>query len=77
MRGAQVSLTHPDAYPMMQALIAAGVVGDFRAPDVLRFGFAPLYVSGPDVVTAVARLVDIVDSGRYREARFNQRKAVT
>ncbi len=77
LRGAQVSLTHPDGYAMIQALIAEGVVGDFRAPDVLRFGFAPLYVSGRDVEAAVACLVDIVDHRRYREARFNQRKAVT
>lgn len=76
-RGAQISLTHPEGYAIMQALIAEAVVGDFRAPDVLRFGFAPLYVSGGDVATAVARLVDIVDSGRYREPRFAQRKAVT
>lgn len=76
-RGAQVSLTHADGYPMVQALIAEGVVSDFRAPNVLRFGFAPLYVSGPDVAAAVARLVAIVDDERYRDARFMHRKAVT
>jgi kynureninase len=76
-RGAQVSLTHPEGYAIMQALIAEAVVGDFRAPDVLRFGFAPLYVSGGDVAAAVARLVDIVDSGRYRDPGFARRKAVT
>ncbi len=76
-RGAQVSLTHAEGYAIVQALIAEAVVGDFRAPDVLRFGFAPLYVSGADVAAAAARLVDIVDSGRYRDPRFAQRKAVT
>lgn len=76
-RGAQVSLTHAEGYAIVQALIAEAVVGDFRAPDVLRFGFAPLYVSGADVTAAVARLVDIVDSGRHRDPRFAQRKAVT
>lgn len=76
-RGAQVSLTHAEGYAIVQALIADGVVGDFRAPDVLRFGFAPLYVSGADVAAAAARLADIVDSGRYRDPRFRQRQAVT
>lgn len=76
-RGAQVSLTHSDAYAIVQALIAEGVTSDFRAPDVLRFGLAPLYVSGADVAAAVAHIVGIVDSARYREPRFNQRRAVT
>jgi kynureninase len=76
-RGGHVSLAHPDGYPMMQALIAAGVVGDFRAPDVLRFGFAPLYLRYADVWDAVERLDAVVGSGRWREPRFAARAAVT
>ena len=58
-RGSQVSLRHPHGYPVMQALIARGVVGDFREPDVLRFGFAPLYVRYRDVWDAVEALREV------------------
>jgi kynureninase len=77
-RGSQVSFSHPDAgYPIMQALIARGVIGDFRAPDILRFGFTPLYVRYLDVWDAVEQFVQVLESGEWREARFNQRSAVT
>ena len=76
-RGSQVSLAHPEAYAMVQALIARGVVGDFRAPDLLRFGFAPLYTRFVDVWDAVDRLVDVVESGAWTDARFRVRDAVT
>ncbi|PAT30992.1 kynureninase [Vandammella animalimorsus] len=94
-RGSQVSLTRPwgagadgqdsGAYAIMQALIARGVIGDFRAGggpgsphlDILRFGFTPLYVGFEDVWQAVAQLRDVLDSGQWREPRFNQRQAVT
>ena len=76
-RGAQVSYRHPDGYPIMQALIEAGVVGDFRAPDVLRFGFAPLYVTGEQVREAVRRLSSVLQSAVWREKRFQKRAAVT
>lgn len=59
-RGSQVSLRHPHARPIMQALIARGVIGDFRTPDVLRFGFAPLYVRYVDVWDAVAALEEVM-----------------
>ncbi len=61
----------------MQALIARGVIGDFRAPDILRFGFTPLYTRHVDVYDAVEALRDVLDSGEWREPRFSQRAAVT
>jgi kynureninase len=61
----------------MQALIARGVVGDFRAPDILRFGFTPLYTRFVDVWHAVGHLQQVLEGGEWREARFNQRAAVT
>lgn len=77
-RGSQVSFAHPSAgYPMMQALIARGVIGDFRAPDILRFGFTPLYTRFIDVWDAVEQLAQVLHSGEWREPRFNQRAAVT
>ena len=76
-RGSQVALTHEDGYAIVQALIARGVVGDFRMPNILRFGFAPLYISFEDVWTAVATLKDIMESGVWREPRFAVRAAVT
>ncbi|MFL5238966.1 MAG: kynureninase [Rhizomicrobium sp.] len=76
-RGCQVSLRHPHGYAIMQALIADGVIGDFRAPDIMRFGFAPLYTRYVDIFDAVAKLADIMHHGRWREERFNARAAVT
>ena len=76
-RGSQVSFAHPDGYPIMQALIARGVIGDFRAPDILRFGFTPLYVGYEDVARAVDHLVEVMTAQEWREPRFNQRAAVT
>ncbi|MEO8156100.1 MAG: kynureninase [Rhizobacter sp.] len=77
-RGSQASFSHPDAgYPIMQALIARGVIGDFRAPDILRFGFTPLYTRFVDVWDAVEHLVQVLQTEEWREPRFNQRAAVT
>jgi len=76
-RGAQVSLRHPRGFAIVQALIADGVVGDFRGPDVLRFGFAPLYVGYADVVEAVGRLHRVLTEERWRDPRFSIRAAVT
>ncbi len=76
-RGAQVSFTHPGAYPIIQALIAEGVIGDFRMPDVLRFGFSPLYLSHGDVVRAVDILQEIMESETWKQPRFQSRAAVT
>ncbi|HMM83961.1 MAG: kynureninase [Gammaproteobacteria bacterium] len=78
LRGSQVSWRRAEGgYAIVQALIARGVVGDFRAPDVLRFGFAPLYTRFVDVFDAVEQLRQVLDSGQWREPRFHQRAAVT
>ena len=76
-RGSQLSYRHEHAFALCQALIARGVVGDFRTPDVLRFGFAPAYVRHEDCWRAVAALREVLDSGEWREDRFNRRAAVT
>jgi kynureninase len=76
-RGSHVSFAHPDGYAIMQALIARGVIGDFRAPDILRFGCTPLYLRFTDIWDAVEILAEVVASGEYRQARFNRRAAVT
>jgi kynureninase len=76
-RGNQVSLTHPDGYAIMQALIARGVIGDFRSPDVLRFGFAPLYIGYGNVFEAVDHLAAVIESGAWRDPAFAARAAVT
>ncbi len=77
LRGSQISLIHPHGYEIMAALIEAGVIGDFRAPDHLRFGFTPLYLRYVDVFDAVQRLSDIMEDERWREPRFAVRSAVT
>jgi kynureninase len=76
-RGSQVSLRHSDGYAIMQALIAQGVIGDFREPDTIRFGFAALYTRYVDVFDAVAKLAEIMRRGVWREERFHVRAAVT
>lgn len=76
-RGSQVSFSHPNAYEIMQALIARGVIGDFRAPSTLRFGFTPLYVRYADVWRAVVILEEILRTGAWQDARFAVRTAVT
>jgi len=76
-RGSHVTLRHPDAHPLMAALIEAGVLGDVRPPDLLRFGFNALYTSYADVFGAVTALREVTASGRYREPRFAARKTVT
>jgi kynureninase len=64
-RGSQVSFTHPHGYAVMQSLIERGVIGDYREPEIMRFGFTPLYTSYADVWDAVEILRDILDSGSY------------
>lgn len=77
LRGSHISYRHPHAFEICQALIADGVIGDFRAPDVVRFGLTPLYLSHADIWEAVDRLADILESGRWRERRFGVRGKVT
>ncbi len=76
-RGSQVSFAHPDGYAVMRALIARGVVGDFRAPDVLRFGFAPLYVRFADAWDAAGALAGVLSSHAHERPEFRRRAAVT
>jgi kynureninase len=65
VRGSQVSFSHPHGYPVMQALIARGVIGDYREPEIMRFGFTPLYTRFVDVWDAVDILADILDGQKY------------
>ena len=77
LRGSQVSFRHAEGYAIMQALIARGVIGDFRAPDILRFGFTPLYVTEADVVAAASHLRDVMKLREYERAEFRARSKVT
>jgi kynureninase len=79
-RGSQVSFTLPDGdqgYAVVQALIERGVIGDFRAPDILRFGFAPLYLRFVDAWDAADHLSAVLDSGEWNRPVFLARGAVT
>ena len=76
-RGSQVAFRHPAGYAIVQALIAENVIGDFREPDILRFGFSPLYNRFRDLETMVAKLEGIVKEGRFLKPEFNERKVVT
>jgi kynureninase len=76
-RGGQVSFRHPHGWSVMQNLIARGVIGDFRSPDVIRFGFAPLYVRHTDVWDAAEVLGEILDAESWRDARYQTVAAVT
>lgn len=76
-RGGHVSFLCPDGYAVIQALAARNVIGDFRAPDFIRFGFAPLYLSHQDVVEAGSALVEVMNSGEWKSPRFAARAKVT
>ena len=76
-RGSQISLRHPQGYAMIQALIDRGVVGDFRTPDILRFGLTPLYQRYVDVWDAVAILREVLATRAWDDPRFRQRGKVT
>jgi kynureninase len=76
-RGSQVALRHPEGYGIIQALIENGVIGDFRAPDICRFGFTPLYLRFVDVFDAVERISKVITTESFRDRRFAVRNAVT
>jgi kynureninase len=76
-RGSHVSFAHAQAWPICQALIAQGIIGDFRAPDALRLGFAPLYTRFVDVWHAVEAIRDVVDRGSWDDPAYRARAAVT
>lgn len=76
-RGSQVSWHCPEGYAVMQALIARGVIGDFREPDLIRFGFAPLYLSHSEVVEAAAILQEVLTERTWDQPRFHARAKVT
>ena len=76
-RGGQVSFTHERGYAVMQALIARGVVGDFRAPNLLRFGFSPLYLSFAEIDRAVDVLAEILTTRSWDDPRYTERRRVT
>jgi kynureninase len=76
-RGSQVSFRHPEGYAIMQALIARGVIGDFRAPDAIRFGFTPLYIGEDEVLGAVKILEDIVTNRLWDRAEYKKKALVT
>ncbi len=77
VRGSQVSFACDYGYPLMQALIARGVIGDFRAPDTVRFGFTPLYLSYGEVMRAAEILEDIVTSKSWDRPEFKRKAKVT
>lgn len=76
-RGSQVALRHPGGYAVTSALIERGVIGDFRAPDLLRFGFTPLYLRYVDVWDAVQELRDVLDTRSWQDPRYANRGTVT
>jgi kynureninase len=76
-RGSQVSWRHPEGYAITQALIARGVIGDFRSPDILRMGIAPLYIGYADVLRAADLIQAVVADRLWDRPEFQQRQAVT
>lgn len=76
-RGSQVSLHHEEGYPIVRAMHDRGVIGDYRAPGIMRFGFAPLYIRYVDVWDAVDRLLDVLETGAWKKPEYRERAAVT
>ena len=76
-RGSQVAFHFQEGYAAMQALIERGVIGDFRAPDTMRFGFTPLYIDQQDVIAATAIIADVMQNGLWDNDAYKIRAAVT
>ncbi|WP_404709956.1 kynureninase [Sphingomonas sp. MMS24-J13] len=76
-RGSHISIAHPNALAIVRALTARGVIGDFRTPDIARFGLTPLYLSFTDIWNAVETLADVMDRAEWRDPRFSQGGVVT
>jgi len=76
-RGSQLSFRHPEAYSICQALIARGVIGDFRDPDILRLGFAPAYLRFADMAEAARHLAEVLANSEWQREEFRERSAVT
>jgi kynureninase len=76
-RGGHLAFAHPHAYPVVQALIAEGVTGDFRAPDLMRLGFSPLFLSRSDVWAAADRFARVMETGAWRDPAFSEKQRVT
>jgi kynureninase len=76
-RGSQVSFRHPQGYAIMQAMIARGVIGDFRAPDIIRCGFTPLFLNTNDVDKAVEIVADIMQNQLWDRPEYQARAKVT
>ena len=76
-RGSHVCFAHPEGYAVMQALIERGIVGDFRAPDLMRFGFTPLYTRFEDAWRAADALANILETREWDQPRFKKRRKVT
>jgi kynureninase len=76
-RGSQLSFRHPGAYAVAQALIARGVIPDFREPDILRLGLAPAYLRFEDCWHAAQALGEVLASGEWERVEFRTRAAVT
>ena len=76
-RGSQIAFSHPEAFPIMQALIARGVVGDFRAPNILRFGLTPLYTTFTEVGSAITIIETVMGERAWDRPEYRVRAAVT
>jgi kynureninase len=77
LRGSQVGIAFDNGYAVVQAMIERGVIGDFRAPDLMRFGFAPLYVRFGDVWDAAEILAECINAEVWRDPRYNRKLEVT